>query len=81
MNLTFPHLGIDSLSFLLSMFFGLAAWNFIVCEAGRVISTVKSKADVLTPKVYLQLAAVGAVVLVLAVAKRCLASAKKPKTD
>lgn len=73
MNLTFPHLGIKDHEFLLSVFFGLAAWNFIVCEAGSVLSTIKSKADILNSKVYLQLGAMGAVVAGLAIAKRYLA--------
>lgn len=73
MNLTFPHLGIKDHEFLLSVFFGLAAWNFIVCEAGSVLSTIESKADILNSKVYLQLGAMGAVVAGLAIAKRYLA--------
>lgn len=80
MNLTFGHLGVDSPSFLFSMFAGLAAWNFIVCEAGNVLSTIKSKADVLTPRVYMQLILVGAVVLALAIARRWLAKSAKLKT-
>lgn len=80
MNLTFPHLRVDDLAFLLSMFFGLAAWNFIVCEAGQLLTTIKSKSDILTPRVYFQLLLVGLVVLCLALARRWLSS-PKPKTD
>lgn len=78
MNLSFPHLGIKDHEFLISMFFGLAAWNFIVCEAGSVLSTIESKADVLNSKVYMQLGAMGVVVAGLALAKRYLAGRGPP---
>jgi uncharacterized membrane protein YdjX (TVP38/TMEM64 family) len=55
MNITFPHLGIKDHYLIFSIFFGLIPWNFIVCEAGSVLSTIKSKSDVLRPETYLQL--------------------------
>lgn len=55
MNITFPHLGIKDHYVIFSIFFGLMPWNFIVCEAGSVLSTIQSKADVLKPETYVHL--------------------------
>lgn len=55
MNITFGHIGIPDSYVFFSIFFGLMPWNFIVCQAGSVLSTIKSKSDILQPQTYIQL--------------------------
>ena len=76
MNLTFPHIGIPDHLFLLSVFLGLATWNYIVCEAGRMLSLVNKKEDVINSQVYLQLACIGGALVFLALLKRWLGKSK-----
>ena len=52
MNITFPHLGIKGHYVFFSIFLGLMPWNFIVWNAGNVLSTIQSKEDVVNPTRY-----------------------------
>lgn len=47
MNITFPHINIPSLYFVLSIFFGLMPWNFMTVEAGVIIGSFKSKDEIM----------------------------------
>ena len=70
MNVSFPHLGIKDSYVLLSIFLGLMPWNFIVCEAGSVLSTIESKSDVLRPETYIKLLLIAFVFLLPPLLKR-----------
>ncbi len=76
MNLTFPHLGIPAYQFLLSMFFGLAAWNSIACEAGGLLSSASSQGSLLPEGVHLRLAGLCALVAGLGLVKKFAAKHK-----
>lgn len=52
MNITFPHLKIPDHYVIFSVLIGLIPWNFIVCEAGVIISTFTSKDEVIQPSTY-----------------------------
>jgi uncharacterized membrane protein YdjX (TVP38/TMEM64 family) len=52
MNLSFPHLNIPIFYFIGSVAFGLIPWNFFTCKAGLVISTFKSKDEIVDSSTY-----------------------------
>lgn len=58
MNISFPHIGIKDHYIIFSIFIGLMPWNFIVCEAGSVLSTIQSKSDIVNPENGLKLAGI-----------------------
>ena len=61
MNISMPHLQINELYFVSSIFIGfilvnltgLSPYNFLVCSAGVMISTLKSKEDIMGLQNYL----------------------------
>ncbi len=57
MNISFAHIqSIHWYQVFFSIFFGLMPWNFFTCQGGQILSTIKSKSDVIKPETYLQLA-------------------------
>ena len=77
MNLTFSHLGITDGFFIISMWFGLMPWNFLVCEAGEKIKQFKSKKDILNPWFYSKLVYVMLIFLLLGYLKKRILKEKK----
>ena len=53
MNITFSHIGIKPLEFILSVAIGLAPWNYIACSAGVLLAELVSKNDLMTTQNYL----------------------------
>ena len=49
MNVASPHLHIDLRSFAMSIFVGLAPYNFLSCQAGLMIRDLKSQRDIMNP--------------------------------
>ena len=57
MNLSFAHIdAIKPHQVFFSIFIGLMPWNFFTCEGGQILSTIKSKSDVIKPETYMRLA-------------------------
>jgi membrane protein DedA with SNARE-associated domain len=79
MNLTFPHIGVSDKHFLISMWFGLIAWNFCVCEAGNTLQKFKSKADILNPWMYSKLIGVSVVFLGFSYLRKIVGDKKADK--
>lgn len=54
MNLSFPHLGISNSKFIMTVFIGIAPWNFFACSSGDLISTLASTKEIMGLSQYLQ---------------------------
>ena len=54
MNLSFPHLGISNLKFIITVFIGIAPWNFFACSSGDIISSLASTKEIMGISQYLQ---------------------------
>ena len=52
-------------------------WNFLICEAGDVISTITSKSDILTTAAYVKLIAIASLFLLPPLIKRCISGKEK----
>ena len=52
MNITFPHIGISSIQFCISVFIGISPWNFISCSAGEILNSLTSTKDIMTFEKY-----------------------------
>ena len=74
MNLIFPHIGIPDTYVFFSIFFGLMPWNYFVCEAGNVLSSIKDKSDVVNPITILKLLGIALFILLPPLLKRCCKS-------
>ncbi len=55
MNITFPHLNISLFKFALSVFIGIAPWNFFACSAGAILRDLTNTKEILDTKKYLVL--------------------------
>jgi hypothetical protein len=53
MNITFPHLNIPIHKFAFSILIGLSPWNYFTCKAGSIISTLKSRSDIMKTENYI----------------------------
>jgi len=53
MNLSFPHLNIENSKFLLSIFIGLAPWNFISCSAGSILFELTDTKQIMDTRKYI----------------------------
>jgi len=53
MNLSFPHLKIESAKFMLSVFIGLAPWNFFSCSAGLILFELTDTKQIMDTRKYL----------------------------
>ena len=53
MNLSFPHLNIESAKFVLSVFIGLAPWNFFSCSAGSILFELTDTKQIMNSRKYL----------------------------
>ena len=54
-------------------------WNFLICEAGDVISTITSKSDILTTAAYVKLIAIASLFLLPPLIKRCISGKEKER--
>jgi uncharacterized membrane protein YdjX (TVP38/TMEM64 family) len=52
MNLSFPHLNINTFNFILSIFIGLAPWNFFSCSAGSILFLLTDTKQIMDTKKY-----------------------------
>lgn len=53
MNLSFPHLNIESTKFVVSVFIGLAPWNFFSCSAGSILFQLTDTKQIMDTRKYL----------------------------
>ena len=53
MNISLAHLDVPKHYFVFSIFFGLMCWNFLTCQAGVIISTFKSKDEIMKSDNYI----------------------------
>jgi uncharacterized membrane protein YdjX (TVP38/TMEM64 family) len=83
MNISFAHIeSIQWYQVFFSIFFGLMPWNYFTCQGGQILAHIKSKADVIKPETYLQLAGIAIVCLVPPLVKRfVLKDRQKGKSD
>ena len=76
MNLSFAHIDAIKLhQVFFSIFIGLMPWNFFTCEGGQVLSTIKSKSDVIKPETYMRLGLIAAACLLPPLIKKYVAKA------
>jgi uncharacterized membrane protein YdjX (TVP38/TMEM64 family) len=54
MNLTFPHVGVKPIYFVLSVFIGIAPWNFFSCSAGAILRQLTNTKEIMDSKKYIQ---------------------------
>jgi hypothetical protein len=74
MNLSFAHIKIiKPHQVFFSIFFGLMPWNFFTCEGGQILSTIKSKSDVIKPETYMRLAIIAVACLIPPLVKKFIA--------
>lgn len=52
MNLSFPHLNISVPKFVISVFIGIAPWNFFSCSAGAILRELTNTKDIMDTKKY-----------------------------
>jgi hypothetical protein len=50
-------------------------WNFFTCEGGQILSTIKSKSDVIKPETYMRLAIIAGACLLPPLIKKYVAKA------
>ena len=55
MNISFPHLNVDPLSFALSVFIGIAPWNFFSCSAGAILRDLTNTNQIMDSNKYFSL--------------------------
>eukprot|EP01017_Pseudomicrothorax_dubius_P048490 TRINITY_DN8831_c0_g1_i1.p1 TRINITY_DN8831_c0_g1~~TRINITY_DN8831_c0_g1_i1.p1 ORF type:complete len:245 (+),score=18.85 TRINITY_DN8831_c0_g1_i1:64-798(+) len=78
MNLTFPHIPtIPTTYFICSIALGLIPWNFLTCQAGEIISHIKSKDDVIQASTYFKLILLALGLLIPPILRRFLCKNKK----
>lgn len=53
MNLSFPHLNIDGVRFIISVFIGLSPWNFFSCSAGSILIELTDTKQIMDTKKYI----------------------------
>jgi len=76
MNLTFAHIeAIKPYQVYFSIFIGLMPWNFVTCEGGQILSTIKSKSDVIKPETYVRLAIIAGACLLPPLIKKYMTKA------
>jgi len=54
MNISLPHLGVKTIPFAISVFIGIAPWNFFACSAGNILSTLASTRSIMGKEEYFQ---------------------------
>lgn len=54
MNLSFPHLGITNFQFIITVFIGIAPWNFFSCSSGNIISSLANTNEIMGKEQYIQ---------------------------
>jgi len=64
MNLSFPHLNVPIHYFAASIALGLIPWNFFTCQAGSVISTFKSKDEIMNTSTIISFIGLAAIFLI-----------------
>jgi hypothetical protein len=52
MNISFPHLNIEKSRFILSVFIGLAPWNFFMCSIGSILIEIIDTNQIMNPYKY-----------------------------
>ena len=53
MNLTFPHVGISVSKFFVSVFIGIAPWNFFSCSAGAILRELTNTKEIISREKYI----------------------------
>ena len=53
MNLTFPHVNVSPLKFFISVFIGIAPWNFFSCSAGAILRELTDTKEIMNKEKYL----------------------------
>ena len=54
MNLSLPHLGVSSFKFVITVFIGIAPWNFFACSSGNLISKLAATNEIMGKEQYIQ---------------------------
>ena len=69
MNISLPHLNVSILKFMLSVFIGIAPWNFLSCSAGAILRELTDTKEIITTKNYILLISIACVFLVIPLIK------------
>jgi len=70
LNLTYPHVGVPILYFILSVAVGLAPWNFFACKAGVFIHKFNSRDEIMDRDTNLTLFAFALMFLVVPLGRK-----------
>ena len=52
MNITFPHINVNPIIFILTVFIGIAPWNFFSCSAGAILRELTTTQEIMSGKKY-----------------------------
>lgn len=69
MNISFPHLNISPITFILSVFIGIAPWNFFSCSAGAILRTLTNTKEIMSTEKYMLLIALALCFLIIPLIK------------
>lgn len=81
MNITFPHIGIPLHTFFLSVFIGIAPWNFFSCSAGKVLNSLSSTNEIMSKEKYFILFCLFLVFCLFPFLKKRIFSDKKERKE